>query len=43
MCIDDIVAHMHTALVDKMGVCVNGTKITVLKYALCRRSSTASI
>ena len=31
MCIDDIVAHMHT--VDKMGVCVNGTKITVLKYA----------
>ena len=31
MCIDDIVAHMHT--VDKMGVCVNGTKIPVLKYA----------
>ena len=28
MCIDDIVAHMHT--VNKMGVCVNGT---VLKYA----------
>ena len=38
MCIDDIVAHMHT--VDKMGVCVNGTKITVLKHG---RSSTASI
>ena len=31
MCIDDIVTHMHT--VDKKGVCVNDTKITVLKYA----------
>ena len=31
MCIDDIVAHMHT--VDKIGVYVNGSKITVLKHA----------